>query len=326
MPGSDRTPFATYALLAANISVFALMARSGGPGDPLTLERFGALFGPLIAEGQYWRLLTAMFLHAGLAHLAFNGLGLLIYGAAVERIFGPWRMLTIYAASGLLGSAFSYLANPGVYSVGASGAIFGTLGALVAHFVTRKDEFGKLGQREVTIVLFLAAMNLLTGLTTPGIDNWAHVGGFAGGIALGLALAPLYAAKPDSFGGAQAVISRALGKKWLVAPAVVAVALLGAALATVTLPDNPYSHIYEAERRFEQGDLVLALVELDKAIAIDQLNGDAHLLRGRIYAQTGNIEAALAELGIALNFGHPNTRKQALELIPKVRANQGLNR
>ena len=324
-PGADRTPFATYLLLVANLVVFALMERAGGSQDPIVLDRFGALFGPLVAEGQYWRLFTSMFLHIGFVHIAFNSLGLFVFGTAFERACGPLRMVAVYVGSGLAGSALSYLASPAVRSAGASGAIFGVLGALAVYLFVNRQEFGKLGQREITTVLFLAAMNLLNGLTTPGVDNWAHVGGLLGGAALGLAVMPRHAmaAGPNELSRVAAWASR---RRVTIPAALGLVIVAGALIATLTLPDNASSHIYEAERLYESGELVPALAELDMAVDLDPLNGEAHLLRGQIYARMGNTEAALADLGIALNFGHPKTRDRALELIPEVRNSRGLNR
>lgn len=325
LPGADRTPFATYLLLVANIVIFALMERAGGSQDPTVLDRFGALFGPLVAEGQYWRLLTAIFLHIGFVHIAFNSLGLFVFGTAFERTSGPLRMAAVYIGSGLAGSALSYLASPAVRSAGASGAIFGVLGALAVYLFVNRQEFGKLGQREITTVLFLAAMNLLNGLTTPGVDNWAHVGGLIGGAALGLAIMPRHAIAGSAPHSSWAV--RWVSRRRVTIPAALGlVVVAGALIATLTLPDNASSHVYTAERLYEEGDLVPALAELDIAVELDPLNGEAHLLRGQIHARMGNIEAALADLGIALTFGHPKTRDRALELIPEVGNNRGLNR
>ena len=324
LPGADRTPFATYLLLVANLVIFALMERAGGSQDPIVLDRFGALFGPLVAEGQYWRLLTAVFLHIGFIHLAFNSLGLFVFGTAFERACGPIRMVAVYVGAGLAGSALSYLASPAVRSAGASGAIFGVLGALAIYLVVNRQEFGKMGQREITTILFLAAMNLLNGLTTPGVDNWAHVGGLIGGAALGLAILPRHTSAP---GASYPSWSDWASRRRVMIPAALgAIAIAGILIATLTLPDNASSHIYEAERLYEKGELVPAMAELDRAVELDPLNGEAHLLRGQIYARMGNIEAALADLGIALNFGHPKTRDRALELIPEVGNNRGLNR
>ena len=324
LPGADRTPFATYLLLVANLVIFALMERAGGSQDPIVLDRFGALYGPLVAEGQYWRLLTAVFLHIGFIHLAFNSLGLFVFGTAFERACGPLRMVAVYVGAGLAGSALSYVASPAVRSAGASGAIFGVLGALAIYLVVNRQEFGKMGQREITTILFLAAMNLLNGLTTPGVDNWAHVGGLIGGAALGLAILPLRTSFPgDSYPSWTGWASR---RRVVITAALGVIAIAGILIATLTLPDNASSHIYEAERLYEKGELVPAMAELDRAVELDPLNGEAHLLRGQIYARMGNIEAALADLGIALNFGHPKTRDRALELIPEVGSNRGLNR
>ena len=325
LPGADRTPFATYLLLVANLVVFALMERAGGSQDPIVLDRFGALYGPLVAEGQYWRLFTAVFVHIGFVHIAFNSLGLFVFGTAFERACGPLRMVAVYIGAGLAGSSLSYLASPAVRSAGASGAIFGVLGAFAVYLVVNRQEFGKMGQREITTILFLAAINLLNGLTTPGVDNWAHVGGLIGGAALGLAIMPRHAIAQSV--AAQSWAASLLSRRRVMIPAALgAIAIAGILIATLTLPDNASSHIYEAERLFEKGELVPAMAELDRAVELDPLNGEAHLLRGQIYARMGNIEAALADLGIALNFGHPKTRDRALELIPEVGNNRGLNR
>ena len=165
-------------------------------------------------------------------------------------------------------------------------------------------------------------MNLLNGLTTPGVDNWAHVGGLIGGAALGLAIMPRHAMA----GSASWAAGWASRRRVTIPAALGLVVVAGALIATLTLPDNASSHVYAAERLYEEGDLVAALAELDIAVELDPLNGEAHLLRGQIHARMGNIEAALADLGIALNFGHPKTRDRAIELIPEVGNSRGLNR
>ena len=326
MPGEERPPLGTYVLLVANLVVFAAATNAGGTENPTVLEDFGALFGPLVAAGQYWRLFTAMFLHIGIAHLVFNLLGLFLFGRAVEQIFGTFRFLVSYVLAGLVGSIASYVFNPAVLAAGASGAIFGVLGALVSYLAVQREVFGRLGQRELTSILFLAAMNLLYGLTTQGIDNWAHIGGFAAGIFLGLALSPRYRLAMSGARDASVAIDRPSRLKWLVVPAALALVASGAFVATRALPDNAYSHIYEAERYFEQKDYETARAELDQALSVDELNGEAHLLRGRIFAELGDPPKALADLGIALHFGRAETRAEARELIPNVSASRGLNR
>ena len=213
-------------------------------------------------------------------HIAFNSLGLFVFGTAFERTSGPLRMAVVYIGSGLAGSALSYLASPAVRSAGASGAIFGVLGALVVYLFVNRQEFGRLGQREISTVLFLAVINLLNGLASPGVDNWAHVGGLLGGAALGLAVLPRHAsgqASPLASPGGLGTSSQGSHPGRNGSPC-----NSGVLAATLTLPDNASSHIYEAERLYERGDLVSALVELDSVVDLDPLNGEAHLLRGQI--------------------------------------------
>ena len=302
------------------------MERAGGSQDPIVLDRFGALFGPLVAEGQYWRLLAAIFLHVGFVHIAFNSLGLFVFGTAFERSCGPLRMVAVYVGAGLAGSAPQLPGKSRHALCGSERSHIRSPGrALAVYLFVNRQEFGKLGQREITTVLFLAAMNLLNGLTTPGVDNWAHAGGLIGGAALGLAVIPRHtlARNVSAHSWTAGWVSR---RRVIVPAAVCFIAIVGILVATLTLPDNASSHIYEAERLYEQDDLVSALAELDIAVELDPLNGEAHLLRGQIHARMGNIEAALADLGIALNFGHPITRDRALELIPEVGNNRGLSR
>ena len=101
------------------------------------LLNFGAMFGPLIASGEYWRLFTAMFLHVGFTHLFVNGFALFVFGPIVERAFGPTKFLTIYLLGGLTGSVASYLLNSIAIGAGASGGVFAVIGGLAAFFVVQ---------------------------------------------------------------------------------------------------------------------------------------------------------------------------------------------
>ncbi|MGZ5199668.1 MAG: rhomboid family intramembrane serine protease [Telluria sp.] len=191
---SPRTPV-IFALLAANIAVFALMwfDRSGGGspvGESLKLMRWGSNAGQLTLHGQWWRLVTSMFLHGSLLHIAFNMFALWQVGRLVERMFGSLRFFALYMIAGVCGSVASVLWNPHVNSVGASGAIFGIIGGLLA-FIRRpdsgvpptivKDLRGSLGG----FLLF----NIAAGMIYPHTDNAAHLGGLAGGYLAGFLLA-----------------------------------------------------------------------------------------------------------------------------------------
>lgn len=147
----------------------------------------------LIAQGQYWRLLTAMFLHGNLIHILFNGYALYILGPEAERIYGTLRFLALYFLAGLAGSVASYAFSPAP-SVGASGAIFGLVGGLAAFYYVTRDVLGDYGRNQLRGMIAIVIINLLIGFGGSGvIDNNAHIGGLLGGGLVGLSLAPRYA-------------------------------------------------------------------------------------------------------------------------------------
>jgi len=176
----------TYAFLAANIALFVALEVSGGSQNPLVLLRWGAKFTPAIRAGQPWRLITAMFLHAGVLHLAVNSYSLHNLGNVVERLFGTPRFALIYLIGGVWGSlASTFMSDPRVLGVGASGAIFGLAGCLFYFGLRYPDHFRVLaGWRFIAIVL----VNLLIGFSSSHIDGYAHIGGLVGGFAAALAL------------------------------------------------------------------------------------------------------------------------------------------
>jgi rhomboid protease GluP len=176
-----RTP-ATLLLLIAIAAGYVLQLAGG---DAITAA--GANYGPAIREGQYWRLVTSMFLHGGIVHLALNGWALWQLGSLLELLMGSPRMLLIYFASGIAGSLASatFTHTP---SVGASGAIFGLLGALIAFLLRRRGALTPQGKSILMQLVGWAAINVFFGFSTPGIDNSAHLGGGAAGLLLGFGL------------------------------------------------------------------------------------------------------------------------------------------
>ena len=316
LPNARKRPVVTWWLLGANVVVWLISSAAGANDDPEVLIDLGAMFGPLIARGEYWRLFTAMFLHAGIVHLAFNAFGLFIFGQLVERTYGHARFLTIYVLAGLSGSVASYLFNSIAPGVGASGAVFGVLGALAAFFLAQRNTFGSVARQNLAGLLLFTGVNLVFGFATPGIDNWAHIGGLAAGFGLGLALAPRYRLVNTAFGTPTGLAdTNSLSKRLWVFPIAALVLVLGAWLATATLPDNPYTRIYLAEHFYEQGDYGPALQELDRSVAIDPTAAEAYYLRGKIYADTGNVSRARSELGNAIRFGGPDIRQRAVALL-----------
>ncbi|NWF81724.1 MAG: rhomboid family intramembrane serine protease [Chloroflexi bacterium] len=195
-------PRAAYAILAAIAIIYLLSALlSGGLFQPslLVLIVLGAKENSLIDAGQYWRLLTATLLHANLIHVFFNSFALYALGPESERIYGTARFLAVYLLAGIGGSVASYLLSP-VPSVGASGAIFGLIGALGIFYYLNRATLGDFGRAQLQSMAAIAVINLIIGFSSPGvIDNWGHMGGLAVGTLTGLALAPRLAINLDRY-------------------------------------------------------------------------------------------------------------------------------
>ncbi|NSW75201.1 MAG: rhomboid family intramembrane serine protease [Candidatus Atribacteria bacterium] len=173
-------------LIAFNLLFFLATVISGG-FSLSNLLRWGAKFGPLIAHGEWQRLLLCIFLHGNLWHLFFNLYALFQLGRITEGIYGQRKFLIIYLFSGVMGSLFSFFFNFDRIGVGASGAIFGLAGVLLSGGLKyRNTSLSRLGMSILPFVL----INLFIGFTVPAIDNAAHVGGLLGGMFLGLVIAP----------------------------------------------------------------------------------------------------------------------------------------
>ena len=179
-----------FMYLYAMIQGFSLMGST--VDDVFILITLGAKFTPLIdIEGQWWRLFTAIILHGGLIHLLFNSYALYILGPEVERLYGPTRFFVIYLIAGFTGSVASYgFGEVRAPAIGASGAIFGLMGGIGAFSYTARSTLGEMAQRILQRVVALAAINLVIGFSLAGVDNYAHLGGLAGGAIVGLLLAP----------------------------------------------------------------------------------------------------------------------------------------
>jgi rhomboid protease GluP len=183
-------PIVTYILLAAIAIYFGLETLLGGSTAIRTLVQLGAQVNVLVAAGQYWRLVTAMFLHIGVMHLAFNVYALFILGRDIEGFYGHLRFAAIYFVSGLAGNVAYYAIGPNGVSAGASGAIFGLIGAEIAFLVSNRALFGSFRKQRLLNLAFLVVINLAFGFMGQGINNLAHIGGLVAGLALGFALTP----------------------------------------------------------------------------------------------------------------------------------------
>lgn len=186
-------PRAALTLLWSIVIIYILSSvLSGGLFQPdlATLVLLGAKVNDLVKAGQYWRLITAAFLHANLIHIFFNGYALYALGPESERIYGTGRFLVLYFLAALGGSIASYALSPGV-AVGASGAIFGLIGGLGIFYYLNRKLLGDFGRMQVQNMATVAILNLIIGFSSGGIiDNWGHLGGLLGGTLAGLALAP----------------------------------------------------------------------------------------------------------------------------------------
>lgn len=194
----------TPLLVAANVLVYLIMALSArklGSFDPQEYVNWGANIGPMTLGGQWWRLLTAVFVHLNLAHVLLNMWALWNIGRLAERLFGRGLMLLDYCASGALASLTSVIWNPTVASVGASGAIFGLFGAFFA-FLAKPDTLvpSSIIRTHWLSTAIFVAYSLFNGFFSEGIDNAAHLGGLLAGFALGWVTArPLDAAAREDF-------------------------------------------------------------------------------------------------------------------------------
>jgi membrane associated rhomboid family serine protease len=187
--GARRTAFegtgalVTKTLIGINLLVYLITVAQGpglnNPGGSL----FGKwiLFGPAVADGDWWRLITSTFLHASLIHIAFNMYFLWFVGTAVEHALGRGRFLLVYFVSGLAGSAGALVVNPKTPTVGASGAIFGILGA--ALVLERQRNYVLGGQ-----ALGLIVINLILSFVIANISVGGHIGGLIGGVLCTLVL------------------------------------------------------------------------------------------------------------------------------------------
>jgi len=186
---AKKKPVITYAIIIINVILFIAMYIFGkGSNHIPTLEKFGANSTDLTKMGEYYRLITSAFLHAGIFHLGINMYSLYVIGPQIESFFGKTKYSIIYLGSALLGSLLSTVFNTGI-SVGASGAIFGLMGSLLYfgyHYRVYLD--GVLKSQVIPLIL----LNLGFGFILPGIDNAAHIGGLVGGILISKAVGVKY--------------------------------------------------------------------------------------------------------------------------------------
>ena len=176
----DDKPYMTIGIIVVNIIVFVLMSISGSTLDAQYMAAHGAMYPEYIKDGQYWRLLTSMFMHFGLMHILNNMVVLGAVGQIVEKAMGHVKLLIIFLVSGMCGSVLSY-----IVSAGASGAIFGLVGALVWIVIANRGFYEGISRQQA---VFMVILMIYYGVSTQGVDNWAHGGGLVGGFVISIVL------------------------------------------------------------------------------------------------------------------------------------------
>jgi membrane associated rhomboid family serine protease len=288
----------TQVLFGANLAVFIAMVLASGPSLDFTgqvMVRFGANYGRFTLSGQWWRLVTYMFLHGSLMHIGFNMWCLWDLGALAESLYGRWTFGAIYLITGIGGGLASIAWNPGVLSVGASGAIFGLAGALIASFYLGEFSLPSIAIRGTlrSLVVF-AGFNLFFGSVVGGIDNACHIGGLVSGLILGALIARV---APDPY---------AVGRRVSVV-LLVAVVVAGSALGVQRWRGFP-TRFGLTMQSLSENDPNRAIARLQAVIRQRPNSVEAHFALADVYFSKAQYAQAEVEF------------KRVLELQPKHKA------
>ncbi len=192
-------PYVTYTIIGITVTFYVLQLVSvwalgyAVPGLGMDwLEYYGARINEAILAGELWRFLTPALLHGSLPHIAFNMYALLSFGTGLERHFGHLRFFLLYLLGAFAGNVASFLFTGGSYSIGASTAIFGLLGAEAVFLIQNRKSFPGQFRSAIGNIIFIAVINLFIIGSLPGIDNWGHIGGLVGGLMFTSFAGPLW--------------------------------------------------------------------------------------------------------------------------------------
>ncbi len=294
-------PVVMYVLVGLNVAVFVGMALAGvSPANPTVPEliHWGANFGPLTLSGQWWRLVSAMFLHIGFLHIAFNMWCLWDLGTLAETLYGRWTFLSIYMITGVASSLTSLWWHPRSVSAGASGAIFGITGALIASLKLGEFSLPSAAiQGVMRSVLVFAGYNLVFGAISSRTDNAAHIGGLVTGLVMGAAVAKL------------APVSSARRFTVIV---LIALLVLGGG-AYLFSANGSMSRMARAQQLEEDGKHGDAIAELTKAVSAQPDDVHARLMLGLAYARNNQLSEAEREFKELLQR-HPESTVGRYEL------------
>jgi membrane associated rhomboid family serine protease len=314
--GRLRETPGTAAIVVACLAVYAYTALKADPTGTQLL-RLGATERSHVWRGEYWRLFTAMFQHGGLLHLGMNLFFGSTWNAAVERVLGTFRFLLLYLLSGVFASATSVLLHDGS-SVGASGAMFGMIGAVLALQYRGAGSFNRFWRNPgVRSLLFNVAIWVAIGFSATDLhfDNWAHVGGFAYGAVLGYVLLDFIVPVRDDGEPAAPTPPRERAAHWVHWAMALTVLGFVAAAACRRWPTQRSQlggfEAYQASAEaHEAGDVARARREIDQAIGFDDRVPDYFVARAALREEQGDLRGGVDDLEHALRVA-PASWKQA---------------
>jgi rhomboid protease GluP len=320
---ASKPALATYVLLAINIAIFIAMVASGVSWiNPKSYEvlPWGAEYGPYTFAGQYWRLLTAMFLHFGIIHLAGNMWCLWSLGQLAEKLLGSISVLGLYLLTGIGASLLSLSWDPMRVGAGASGAIFGIAGALISVLY-----FGQLGllpegrRKLLGYVVRFAFINLVFGLSAH-IDNMAHLGGLVSGLLMGFFLARIFNLAPEE---------RPVKRRMIFVYSAIVLLALFVPIARAKQYAVEFS---QGEAALDHNDLNAAIAHLRKYVAARPNDPIGHALLGSAFQQAERFDEAAkefersleiepdypyAQVSLARIYAYQKKTVKALELFAK---------
>ena len=256
------------------------------------VREFGSKSIPDIARGEYWRFVTPMFVHIGLIHFFFSALGLYYIGYQIEHILGSKWFVGVFLVTGIIGNLSSCLFSLSL-SAGASGALFGLLGAGFKLEGLISERFDQLGERirpRKRIYSGMVVSNLILGLIIPVIDNAAHIGGLISGWLL---MEALLRSRPNRLRAKNPHIA------WLVYLSLAVFSMI--AVARTVDPVVVVKRYYEAALRAETAPE--AYHDFTEALRIRPLDGNVRLSRGKLLLQNGEVEAGITDIKIAASSG-----------------------
>jgi membrane associated rhomboid family serine protease/cytochrome c-type biogenesis protein CcmH/NrfG len=325
----------TKVIVLLNCAVFVAMGFPFHGSSKGQLLKWGADWGPLSLDGQLWRIFTSMFVHDGLNHILANMLGLWIVGKMAERIFGRWFFLCLYAISGVAGTIVTLAIRPEVIHCGASGAIFGLLGAVITatYFGELPEPATKLGKRLWPLLIF-AAYSLFSGAKNPHINNAAHIGGLSIGVVMGFFVSQ----KVVEAGGAFARQKRRLigiaalilalsmvlvrhYNSWVIPLELAREAIEADKLDDASRylmmvlekrPNDVQANVITGAVYIEKADYAHAEASLKRALAVDSHNTSAEYTLGLVYLRSGRFDDALDITAKLLQRGVMGVDEQAL--------------